>query len=87
MAGVGGVFICGYDKFCNLMKDDERTFQNCDILICDEGHTLKNPDSNKNKIVNKVETRYRIILSGTPLQNNLTECKLILLLPFIYYYN
>lgn len=61
------------------MKDDAKpfNFEGCDILICDEGHTLKNPDSIRNKVANKIRTRKRIILSGTPLQNNLAECKLI----------
>lgn len=74
---VGGVFICGYDKLCNLMKADESTFNGCDLLVCDEGHTLKNPTSARSKMVNKIRTSHRIILSGTPLQNNLAECKWI----------
>lgn len=76
MNGVGGVFICGYDKFKNLMGEDKNTFEGCDILICDEGHILKNSRTIKNTQVNNVKTPYRIILSGTPLQNNLVECKL-----------
>lgn len=71
------MFICGYEKFCNLMKDNEHTFSGCDLLICDEGHTLKNPESIRNQVVSKVKTSNRIILSGTPLQNNLDECKLL----------
>lgn len=59
------------------MKDDQNTFEGCDLLVCDEGHTLKNPESTKNRMVNRVRTPNRIILSGTPLQNNLDECKLI----------
>lgn len=59
------------------MKDDENTFNGCDLLVCDEGHTLKNPETTRNKVVSKVKTSHRIILSGTPLQNNLAECKWI----------
>lgn len=79
----GGVYICGYEKFCNLMKDNVKPFrfEGCDILICDEGHKLKNPDSIRNQVVNRITTQHRIILSGTPLQNNLTECR------FIYVHN
>lgn len=74
---VGGVFICGYEKFGKLMENDESTFDGCDLLVCDEGHTLKNPLTAKSKVANKVRTSNRIILSGTPLQNNLDECKWI----------
>lgn len=44
-----------------------------DLVICDEGHTLKTEKTNLSKSVNQVETRRRIVLTGTPLQNNLTE--------------
>lgn len=44
-----------------------------DTAIFDEGHRLKSPKSHIYRIANKIETKYRIILSGTPLQNSLTE--------------
>ncbi len=42
-------------------------------MICDEGHLLKNEKSALNKAVNRIRTLRRIILTGTPLQNNLKE--------------
>ena len=41
--------------------------------MCDEGHLLKNEKSAINKAVNRISTRRRIVLTGTPLQNNLKE--------------
>jgi len=47
-----------------------------DLVVCDEGHVLKNDMTGLAKATNQVKTRRRIVLTGTPLQNNLIECKL-----------
>ncbi|KAK9350767.1 SNF2 family N-terminal domain-containing protein [Lipomyces doorenjongii] len=41
--------------------------------VLDEGHKIRNPDSDISLTCKQVKTPHRIILSGTPLQNNLTE--------------
>lgn len=45
-----------------------------DLVICDEGHVIKNHVTTVSKAVNRIKTLRRIVLTGTPLQNNLKEC-------------
>lgn len=44
-----------------------------DIVIIDEGHLLKNENSQINRALTPMQTKRRVILTGTPLQNNLNE--------------
>lgn len=44
-----------------------------DMVVVDEGHLLKNDKTWFNMCVNKIKTLRRLILTGTPLQNNLSE--------------
>lgn len=46
-----------------------------DLVVCDEGHMIKNQKSTTSAAVNKINTKRRIVLTGTPIQNNLKECK------------
>ncbi|OBS19184.1 hypothetical protein FPOA_10908 [Fusarium poae] len=43
------------------------------LLFCDEGHRLKNSDSNTFNALNSLNVSRRVILTGTPIQNDLTE--------------
>lgn len=82
----GGVMIMGYEMYRNLTqgrniksKKLKETFQKTlvdpgpDFVICDEGHVLKNEASAVSKAMNSIKTRRRVVLTGTPLQNNLIE--------------
>jgi DNA excision repair protein ERCC-6 len=44
-----------------------------ETAILDEGHKIRNPDANVTIHCKELRTSSRIILSGTPMQNNLTE--------------
>jgi DNA repair and recombination RAD54-like protein len=43
------------------------------LLLCDEGHRLKNGDNQTFTALNGLNVDRRVILSGTPIQNDLTE--------------
>lgn len=45
----------------------------CDLLICDEAHRLKNAETATNQALGALKCRRRILLSGTPMQNDLEE--------------
>ncbi|CAH2352777.1 DNA repair and recombination protein Rad26p [[Candida] railenensis] len=42
-------------------------------VVLDEGHKIRNPDSDISLTCKQLKTHNRIILSGTPIQNNLIE--------------
>lgn len=44
-----------------------------DLMICDEGHRLKNEKVKVFKALMDLKCRSRIIVTGTPIQNNLGE--------------
>mmetsp|Transcript_27842 Transcript_27842/g.31267 ORF Transcript_27842/g.31267 Transcript_27842/m.31267 type:complete len:1081 (-) Transcript_27842:1872-5114(-) len=52
-----------------------------DYLIVDEAHNLKNAKSTRYKMLDKVKTVHRLLLTGTPVQNNPQE--LLNMLSFI----
>ena len=56
------------------------------FLIIDEAHKIKNDESNLSQLIRKLGTLNRLLITGTPLQNNLHELWSLLnfLLPDIF---
>ena len=56
------------------------------LVVVDEGHRLKNPRSKLAASLNALRVSRRLLLTGTPLQNNLTELWALLhfLLPALF---
>lgn len=66
------VMIVGYERLQKIAEDLTRG-AGIDLVICDEGHRLKSLQNKSTKAIETLNTARRIILSGTPIQNDLTE--------------
>ena len=55
-------------------------------IIIDEAHRIKNEDSILSGVVRELKSRNRLLITGTPLQNNLHELWALLnfLLPDVF---
>ena len=67
------VLIIGYEKLLSVKYELQSHKEKPDIVVCDEGHRLKNKDSKILKALQSLEIEKKIILSGTPIQNDLEE--------------
>ncbi len=67
------LLVLSYDMF-RVYAEALNTMTNLELIICDEGHRLKNAFGTKTTLAlsNCVAMR-RIVLTGTPIQNNLEE--------------
>ena len=70
VGGQSSLLVISYETF---MKYSKRLDSACSIIVCDEGHRLKNLQVKTTKCLNELSCKRRILLTGTPLQNNLAE--------------
>lgn len=66
------VMIVGYEML-RVVQDELKKGGAIDIIIADEGHRLKTANNKAMLAIQSLNTERRIILSGTPLQNDLGE--------------
>lgn len=67
------ILIIGYERLLTIGETLVADKDKLDLLICDEGHRLKNRDSKILKILRSLDVEKKIVLSGTPIQNDLEE--------------
>eukprot|EP00866_Antonospora_locustae_P001627 jgi/Antlo1/1627/1840 len=67
----GGVGVVSYEGF----KSHFKRIQEIDwgYIVLDEGHKIKNQKSHISQYIKSITCKNRIILTGTPMQNNLAE--------------
>jgi SWI/SNF-related matrix-associated actin-dependent regulator 1 of chromatin subfamily A len=75
------VIVTTYDM--TVKPDDNRFLRNLGPSVCvyDEAHALRNPKSDRYRQLMRIPADFKVLLTGTPLQNNLQE--LIAILAFI----
>ncbi|KAG5312115.1 RA54B protein, partial [Acromyrmex insinuator] len=65
------IMIISYEMFIKCHTEiNEMAF---DLIVCDEGHRLKNSNIKAAKMLNEINCKKRIVLTGTPIQNDLKE--------------
>jgi SWI/SNF-related matrix-associated actin-dependent regulator of chromatin subfamily A containing DEAD/H box 1 len=75
------VIVTTYDM--TVKPDDNKFLRNLGPSVCvyDEAHALRNPKSDRYRQLMRIKADFKVLLTGTPLQNNLQE--LIAILAFI----
>ncbi|KAJ8065695.1 hypothetical protein OCU04_006366 [Sclerotinia nivalis] len=66
------VMIIGYEKL-RTVQEELKKGGGIDIVVADEGHRLKTAANKSAQAIRNLNTERRVILSGTPIQNDLSE--------------
>lgn len=66
-----GILLITYSGIIKYSKN--LVSQRWHYIILDEGHKIRNPDTQVSKMVKKFETPHKLLITGSPLQNSLQE--------------
>ena len=69
--GTGYAIVTTYDSI--RRSPDEWTNHNWSYVVLDEGQKIRNPDADVTLACKRFRTPHRLLLSGTPIQNDLRE--------------
>ncbi|TRM69761.1 SNF2 family N-terminal domain-containing protein [Schizophyllum amplum] len=67
------VLIIGYERLRTVVNKITTCIPPVGLIICDEGHRLKSANNKTTTMFKALKTPRRVILSGTPIQNDLSE--------------
>ena len=70
-AGEAFFTICNYEQVMRDLTAIEQV--PWDLIVLDEGQRIKNWESKTSNVIRQLESPFRLILSGTPLENRLGE--------------
>ena len=65
------VYVTGYERARTM--DDQLVDNHWGLVVCDEGHRLRNQKCQTTRTIKLVSCDARFILSGSPIMNNLSE--------------
>ena len=66
------IYICSYEKARDNFSEIINTIKFY-YLVLDEAHIIKNPKTKMYQNISKIQAEKRVILTGTPIQNNVME--------------
>ncbi|XP_047517761.1 DNA excision repair protein ERCC-6-like [Pieris napi] len=66
-----GVLLITYAGLIKYAKDLQS--RNWQYIILDEGHKIRNPETQVSKFVRKFDTPHKLLITGSPMQNSLQE--------------
>lgn len=69
----GGIMLTSYGMIVSQNEQLVDAKLPLDYIILDEGHKIKNPKIKLSKCLRQLQSTHKLILSGTPIQNNLME--------------
>ena len=65
------ILLVSYEMMVRTLEDLKKV--SWDLVVCDEAHRLKNNDTKASGSLAKLPCRRRVLLTGTPVQNDLGE--------------